>query len=371
MCDQARLGIRVIGINSLDKIYDPSLFLNRQRGFFIIFLYIFFRYTVYFKEDREMAEKRRGIYFNQGGVYGSPLPSGLERLRLPNNPQVIIPETVKRNGNGITDVKPGGNNDILPSPIPAPSILWTPADATTTAWYDASDADTITITESGDVSQWDDKSGNLNHVSEGTVGYQPTYSSTGWDGSLPTVDFTITGSVGNQLESLTSNGFTDTEHVIFVMTEPLSRVNQTRYTVLKLFSSDDAKDLFNKSGNGDIQGMGTRDATATYVGEATLRPIRKQMLTCDYSSGGEFYRDGDSVFSGAWTPKTILIDGGFKISSATSARYDGKMSEIIIMNKSDCDNATRQKAEGYLAWKWGLVGNLPSGHPYKENAPYV
>jgi len=29
----------------------------------------------------------------------------------------------------------------------------------------------------------------------------------------------------------------------------------------------------------------------------------------------------------------------------------------------------RYQAEGYLAWKWGLQGNLPSTHPYKNSAP--
>ena len=29
----------------------------------------------------------------------------------------------------------------------------------------------------------------------------------------------------------------------------------------------------------------------------------------------------------------------------------------------------RYQAEGYLAWKWGLVGNLPSTHPYKNSPP--
>jgi len=29
----------------------------------------------------------------------------------------------------------------------------------------------------------------------------------------------------------------------------------------------------------------------------------------------------------------------------------------------------RYEAEGYLAWKWGLVGNLPSNHRYKNAAP--
>ena len=28
-----------------------------------------------------------------------------------------------------------------------------------------------------------------------------------------------------------------------------------------------------------------------------------------------------------------------------------------------------QKAEGYLAHKWGLTGNLPSDHPFKNISP--
>jgi hypothetical protein len=32
-------------------------------------------------------------------------------------------------------------------------------------------------------------------------------------------------------------------------------------------------------------------------------------------------------------------------------------------------DADRQRIEGYLAHKWGLVGSLPSGHPYKTAAP--
>jgi hypothetical protein len=28
-----------------------------------------------------------------------------------------------------------------------------------------------------------------------------------------------------------------------------------------------------------------------------------------------------------------------------------------------------EKAEGYIAHKWGLEGNLPVSHPYKSSAP--
>jgi hypothetical protein len=33
------------------------------------------------------------------------------------------------------------------------------------------------------------------------------------------------------------------------------------------------------------------------------------------------------------------------------------------------DNTNQEIVEGYLAWKWNLTGNLPSGHPYKNTAP--
>ena len=39
---------------------------------------------------------------------------------------------------------------------------------------------------------------------------------------------------------------------------------------------------------------------------------------------------------------------------------------ICFINSSDDD---RQKAEGYLAHKYGVQANLPSDHPYKTNAP--
>ena len=69
--------------------------------------------------------------------------------------------------------------------------LWTPANISTALWLDAADASTITQSL-GDVSQWDDKSGNGNDVSNGAASTQPAYLATGWNGN-PTVSFTATG----------------------------------------------------------------------------------------------------------------------------------------------------------------------------------
>ena len=54
---------------------------------------------------------------------------------------------------------------------------WTPADITTALWLDAADASTITHS-GGTVSQWNDKSGNSRHVSQGVTAQQPTWNAT-------------------------------------------------------------------------------------------------------------------------------------------------------------------------------------------------
>ena len=49
--------------------------------------------------------------------------------------------------------------------------------------------------------------------------------------------------------------------------------------------------------------------------------------------------------------------------------FNGYMCEAIVYNNASMTLAQRQQVEGYLAWKWGLQANLPSGHPYYSTAP--
>ena len=59
--------------------------------------------------------------------------------------------------------------------------LWSPANITTALWLDAADTGTV-ITESGAVSQWNDKSGNARHAFQSTAGARPAYTSAGLSG---------------------------------------------------------------------------------------------------------------------------------------------------------------------------------------------
>ena len=73
-------------------------------------------------------------------------------------------------------------------------------------------------------------------------------------------------------------------------------------------------------------------------------------------------RDPDGIVTGS-----LVCIGAFGDGTGSSG-FDGLLGEIIIWNK-EISVLEIQKIEGYLAWKWGLVDNLPSDHPYKKRRP--
>jgi hypothetical protein len=54
-------------------------------------------------------------------------------------------------------------------------------------------------------------------------------------------------------------------------------------------------------------------------------------------------------------------------------RMDGRVAEFFVVGALPGTGGTNisefEKAEGYLAHKWGLTANLPVSHPYKTSAP--
>jgi hypothetical protein len=53
----------------------------------------------------------------------------------------------------------------------------------------------------------------------------------------------------------------------------------------------------------------------------------------------------------------------------SSSYYHNSLIGEVISLSSIPSESDRKKIQGYLAWKWGLVDNLPSDHPYKNSAP--
>jgi len=57
----------------------------------------------------------------------------------------------------------------------------------------------------------------------------------------------------------------------------------------------------------------------------------------------------------------------------SNERLDGRVAEFFVVGAlpgtGGTDITEFEKAEGYLAHKWGLTGNLPSDHPFKNVSP--
>jgi len=79
--------------------------------------------------------------------------------------------------------------------------------------------------------------------------------------------------------------------------------------------------------------------------------------------------DGTSVVS--ITDYNTDIDTAQEIkifaNRGSSVNPDGAVADFVMFDSADTDK--RQKAEGYMAHRYGLEGNLPAGHPYKSSAP--
>jgi hypothetical protein len=86
--------------------------------------------------------------------------------------------------------------------------------------------------------------------------------------------------------------------------------------------------------------------TFAYVnGVVNSTPVTEVAASPETSTTNTYFGTIDTGFSGSVAFQEILI-------------YTTDMSEL-----------QRQALEGYLAWKWGLVGNLPSTHPFKLFPP--
>ena len=90
--------------------------------------------------------------------------------------------------------------------------------------------------------------------------------------------------------------------------------------------------------------------------------VRQSSGACEMYWNGSLQASSGS--SGAGYQQMYINTGG----QYGNEHSDAQVAEMLVYNTA-ASTLNRQKCEGYLAWKWGLQANLPSGHPYKSAAP--
>ena len=233
-------------------------------------------------------------------------------------------------------------------------LAWTPADLTGLAlWLDADDASTITLNGST-VSQWDDKSGNNRHATQGVAANQPTYSAAEFNGK----------------PALTFDGTNDSLSIASTALFSSGNADLSMFFVYNSIASSGYGTIFANFSEGNLQLL--YSISIPYASPWGL------YLNADLDlSNGVYVQNKKSIIgmirnSGVFTGYT---DGTTDLSASNSASvytesdtqsqwYIGRstegesgnveIAEVICINSS-LSTTDRQKLEGYFAWKWGGI----------------
>lgn len=272
--------------------------------------------------------------------------------------------------------------------VTADVILWTPSLRVTALWLDAADASTITLT-SGNVSQWNDKSGNARHASQSNTSLMPLYSA-----ENKYIRATGAGETLNGTFSGVSAG-TVNEYTLFMVLKPNKTASNSvtqSSSGAEFYTADyynnvafRASDPSNDSSAGAVSPYfsvtsdffrvtETRNGIAPYnVSRATsLSAGTTLLIGMTRTAGGVI---NTRVFgvdeAGSTSAVSSLGWSNFAIFAAytASSRFNGDINELVLVHDGDLDLSDLEKIEGYLAHKWEIAANLPSDHPYKTLPP--
>lgn len=244
-------------------------------------------------------------------------------------------------------------------------------------WFDASDTASLTpssITTGTNVSQWNDKSGNNRHMSNGNTANQPRYSTSNFNGSLPSVYFRGITELGSTNASILSNAsstvFNSTTWDIYVAFKPAGGQEA-------IFWNDPSGAVVVICGNTKLGGDGGQNFATHYAGwrlsplEGACRGNECQIYQA-YSTGTTLGRRVNGGFEG-FMPQTASYSWPSRSSNSelSFCRPSGggwsegnlAIAEVIVYNTVLSD-ANRSNVESYLTNKWRIGRGLQLGHPY-------
>jgi hypothetical protein len=274
---------------------------------------------------------------------------------------------------------------ILEQPQPIANE-WEPTDANVVAWIDASDASSYTRSGTS-LQSVTDKAGTYTM----TIGGTPLTNSTTQNG-LNVFDFD-----GNNeyLQSTSYSAQTDgsgNHWAIGVFRYESTNNNknstwsyETNATPKRDYAISSGASNNTWPGELDLDGLSSGRISST-IGNKQTWTLKSLTINQYHIVSCWFNKTGNQIGvrvdgSNAFTPvndydNSIQTNQELRLMrNRASVELDGKLAEFFavadIPGTGGTDLTDLEKAEGYLAWKWGLVSSLPSGHPYKNSAPTV
>lgn len=251
--------------------------------------------------------------------------------------------------------------------------LWTPSAISTALWLDASDSSTLydatsggsLVAGNGTIARWEDKSGNVRHVTQSNASLRPTRRTgiqngldvTRFDGSDRLINSTLSFAQPTTIFLVTKVDSTDSGAAVFI-----DSYNSSQHVIYRGSSTDNPGAFVAASGaSRPLAGTANNNFNihaAVFNGASGL-----YVLNGDNSSSGSIGTNslsGISIGDLRGNPSPLV--GGYSLT--------GDIGEVVILG-SAASTTTRELMEGYLAWKWGIESSLPVGHPYKNAVPTI
>lgn len=256
---------------------------------------------------------------------------------------------------------------------------WTPANIATALWLDA--ADSSSITESGGaVSQWNDKSGNGRNATQSTNGNQPTYNATQengkgaviFNGSSRQLTFPESNASGYPLK------FGTASFELYCVINPSSLTaaisvffGARKFDIGWMVGFNNNSPAFRMYNSAERWSPSPMSGVTATTGRQIFSATAPRLSTGEYRKNGALLQSTTSaVGSDTMNNDAFVRVGAYSDSSGNpTGFFTGNICELILIGGTLITGSDREKMEGYLAHKWGLTANLPSGHPYKTYAP--
>ena len=207
-------------------------------------------------------------------------------------------------------------------------------------WLDANNIDgddtADTITDGTAIIQWIDQSGNNNHAGQATSSNRPTYGAAELN-NKGVINFTAAQSFDLSADA----------NIRVIAAVIMQASNQSA-------------------------------VTKPFGGNQNLTTSAQKFALGAIDSGVSSSDGGIVVWQFEPGAYSIYVDGVNKGSSTSSLSpnafnkvgndFAGEIAEVVAYDRALSDGV-RQKIEGYLAHKWGLVSDLSSSHSYKNTKP--
>ena len=270
----------------------------------------------------------------------------------------------------------------IPTPVPSTRLLrqtnFSPINISgNQLWFDASDLDGngSTPTNGSALGSWTDKSSNAYSLTQPTSSNQPTYT-TGALNRLGGVQFSGSTFLFRAGSNMTNFG-TGSSTSVFMVARNAS--TNTSWNIFHTYFFTSAGGTAPSPRYHFSFNQGGTQGLTLILNNSALTVQNTSWVTPALSNAIVGFTVSPSFLTMNWNGNSQRY-ASLTLNNATDATAfvfqdprNGIGSNCIIYEmvgyNTQLTTSQSQSIEGYLAWKWGLVGSLPANHPFKNFPP--